>query len=190
MTLAPAPADIGVMLASELLEAGRALLNGYVTPERTTLIASTHRIYTVEEKIALGDGRFDSERIVAAAEALAKRAILADFHKLAASAGAMINAVLFGALAGSGALPLPRAACEDAIRSAGKGAEASLRGLALGYADAEGKAIPAAGGSTATAVGSAAATGGPKTESVEAYAQARSFAAQARSFAPRVPHTF
>ena len=139
MTLAPAPADIDVMLASELLEAGRALLNGYVTPERTTLIASTHRIYTVEEKIALGDGRIDGTRIIAAAEALARRAILADFHKLAARSGTMINAVLFGALAGSGTLPLPRAACEKAIRAAGKGAEASLRGFALGYAAAAGE---------------------------------------------------
>ena len=52
----------------------------------------------------------------------------------------MINAALFGALAGSGTLPLPRAACEAAIRSTGKGAEASLRGFALGYASAEGKA--------------------------------------------------
>jgi len=138
MTLAPSPADIDVMLASELLEAGRALGNGYVTPGRTTLIASTHRIYTVDEKIALGDGRYAGERIVATAKALAKRAILADFHKLAANAGAMINAALFGALAGSGALPLTRAACEQAIRSAGKGAEASLRGFALGYAAAEG----------------------------------------------------
>ena len=140
MTLAPAPADIDVMLASELLEAGRAMSNGFVTPERTTLIASTHRIYTVEEKIALGDGRYDSTRILAAAEALAKRAILVDFHKLAANTGAMINAALFGALAGSGTLPLPRTACEQAIRSAGKGAEASLRGFALGYAAAAGKA--------------------------------------------------
>jgi indolepyruvate ferredoxin oxidoreductase beta subunit len=181
MTLAPAPADIDVMLASELLEAGRALLNGYVTPERTTLIASTHRIYTVDEKVALGDGRFDSEHIVAAAETLARRAILADFHKLAASAGAMINAVLFGALAGSGTLPLPRGACEDAIRSAGKGAEASLRGFALGYAAAEGKPTAAASASSANAGGSAAAAGGPTTESIEANAQARSRTAQARS---------
>ncbi|MEK7435296.1 MAG: indolepyruvate oxidoreductase subunit beta family protein [Pseudomonadota bacterium] len=140
MTLAPAPANIDVMLASELLETGRALANGFVTPQRTTLIASTHRIYTVDEKIALGDGRYDSARIVAAANALAKRAILTDFHKLAANTGAMINAALFGALAGSGTLPLPRAACEAAIRSTGKGAEASLRGFALGYASAEGKA--------------------------------------------------
>ena len=98
MTLAPAPAYIDVMLASELLEAGRALLNGFVTPERTTLIASTHRIYTVEEKTALGDGRYDSARIMTAAKALAKRAILSDFHKLAADTGAMINAALFGVL--------------------------------------------------------------------------------------------
>jgi indolepyruvate ferredoxin oxidoreductase beta subunit len=93
----------------------------------------------VEEKIALGDGRIDSERIVAAAQTLAKRAILTDFHRLSASAGAMINAALFGALAGCGMLPLSRAACEAAIRSAGKGAESSLRGFALGYAAAEGK---------------------------------------------------
>jgi len=143
MTLAPSPATIDVMLASELLEAGRALANGFVTPERTTLIASTHRIYTVEEKISLGDGRYDSERIISAAKALAKRAILADFHRLSASAGAMINAALFGALAGCGMLPLSRAACEQAIRGAGKGAESSLKGFALGYAAAEGK-TPAA----------------------------------------------
>src|SRR4030067_34787 len=83
-----------VMLASDLLEAGRALLNGYVTPERTTLIASTHRIYTVDEKIALGDGRYDSERIVAAAGALAQSAILADFLKLPADGGGLSSAVM------------------------------------------------------------------------------------------------
>jgi len=158
MTLAPAPADIDVMLASELLEAGRAMTNGFVTPGRTTLIASTHRIYTVDEKIALGDGRYDSERILTAAKALARRAILADFHKLAANTGAMINAALFGALAGSGALPLPRAACEQAIRSAGKGAEASLRGFALGYAVAEGKAPAAASGPGAAGAAASAGT--------------------------------
>ena len=183
MTLAPAPADIDVMLASELLEAGRALLNGYVTPERTTLIASTHRIYTVEEKIALGDGRYDSERILTAAKALAKRAILTDFHKLAANTGAMINAALFGALAGSGTLPLPRAACEQAIRSAGKGAEASLRGFALGYAAAAG-ATPA---SASAAVTSPAQTSAP-AHSINV--QARSSQVQARSLAARLRQTF
>lgn len=163
MTLAPAPANIDVMLASELLEAGRALSNGYITPERTTLIASTHRIYTVDEKISLGDGRYDSERIVAAAKALARRAILADFHRLSASTGAMINAALFGALAGCGILPLSRAACEQAIRGAGKGAQSSLKGFALGYAAAEGK-TPAPSGALETKV---AATPAPAVSLAE-----------------------
>ena len=39
----------------------------------------------------------------------------------------MISAALFGALAGSGALPFPREAYEAAIRDAGLGVEASLR---------------------------------------------------------------
>ncbi len=173
MTLAPVPADIDVMLASELIEAGRALSNGYVTPERTTLIASSHRIYTVDEKIALGDGRFDGARILAAAKTLAKRAILADFHKLAASAGAMINAALFGALAGSGTLPLSRTACEQAIRSAGKGAEASLRGFALGYASAEGKTDSA---------------DEPITQSIQTRAQAHSLIERLRRTFPAEVH--
>jgi indolepyruvate ferredoxin oxidoreductase beta subunit len=142
MTLTPAPSYVDVMVASELLEAGRAMLNGYVTPDRTTLIASTHRIYTTMEKMQMGDGRFDSDKILKAAQQLAKRAILTDMQSLAASAGTVINAVLFGALAGSGALPLSRTVCEDAIRKSGKGAEASLRGFAQGYAYATGEATP------------------------------------------------
>ena len=139
MTLAPAPGYVDVMVASELLEAARALQNGFVTPDRTTLIASTHRIYTTTEKMAMGDGRLDSERILKAAQALARRTLLFDMQNLARDAGTVISAVMFGALAGSGALPLPRAACEAAIRGLGKGAEASLRGFAAGYAHAAGE---------------------------------------------------
>lgn len=133
MTLTPTACDIDVMLASEWLEAGRAIMNGYVTPERTTLIASTHRIYTVLEKMQMGDGRYDSARVTRAAGACARRAVLADFEALALRAGTLISAVLFGALAGSGVLPISRPACENAIRSGGRGTEASLRGFALGF---------------------------------------------------------
>lgn len=144
MPLAPAPGCVDVLLSSELLEAGRAMLNGFVTPERTTLITSTHRIYTVAEKMQMGDGRFDTESLVKAAHAVAKRAILFDMQSLAADSGTLISAVLFGAIAGSGALPLSRAACEDAIRKVGTGAEPSLRGFALGYAHSSGEAAPMA----------------------------------------------
>jgi indolepyruvate ferredoxin oxidoreductase beta subunit len=140
MTLTPAPSYVDVMVASELVEAGRAMQNGFVTRDRTTLIASTHRIYTVAEKMQMGDGRFDSEVVLKAARALAKRAILFDMQAQANAAGTVISAVMFGALAGSGTLPLSRADCESAIRAGGKGAEASLEGFAAGFDAAAGAA--------------------------------------------------
>ena len=133
MTLTPAPSYVDVMVASELLEAGRAMQNGFVTPDRTTLIASTHRIYTVAEKMQMGDGRFDSDVVLKAGKTLAKRAVLFDMQALAQEAGTVISAVMFGALAGSGVLPLSRGECEAAIRAGGKGADASLRGFAAGF---------------------------------------------------------
>src|SRR6185436_6069942 len=37
LSLTPSPGNVDVMVASELIEAGRAMQNGYVSPERTTL---------------------------------------------------------------------------------------------------------------------------------------------------------
>ncbi|HXM83249.1 MAG TPA: DUF6537 domain-containing protein [Burkholderiales bacterium] len=141
-SLTPSPCNVDVMVASELVEAGRAMQNGFVSPERTTLIASTHRIYATIEKMQMADGRFDSARVVEAARHLAKASVLFDMRKLAQESGTVINAVLFGAMAGSGVLPLSREACERAIRGAGRGAEASLRGFAAGY-DIAARARPA-----------------------------------------------
>ena len=132
LALTPTPGDVDVMIASELLEAGRAVQNGFVTPDRTTLIASTHRIYTMGEKTHMGEGRFASDRVFEAAQ-LAHRAILFDMQELAQQQGTMVNAILFGALIGADALPLTRADGEAAIRAAGKGVESSLRGFALGF---------------------------------------------------------
>ena len=131
-SLTPSPGNVDIMVASELIEAGRAMQNGYVSPERTTLVASTHRIYATIEKMQMADGRFDSTRVVEAGRKLAKQAVLFDMRQLAQDSGTVINAVLFGAMAGSGVLPLPREACEKAIRGGGRGAEASLRGFAAG----------------------------------------------------------
>ena len=133
LSLTPSPGNVDVMVASELIEAGRAMLNGYVSPERTTLIASTHRIYATVEKMQMADGRFESARGLEAARELAKRPVRLDMRQLAQESGTVINAVLFGAMAGSGVLPLTREACEQAIRHGGRGAEASLRGFAAGY---------------------------------------------------------
>ena len=131
-SLTPSPGNVDIMVASELIEAGRAMQNGYVSPERTTLVASTHRIYATVEKMQMADGRFESSRVIDAGKQLAKRAVLFDMRKLAQDNGTVINAVLFGAMAGSGVLPVTREACEQAIRGGGRGAEASLRGFTAG----------------------------------------------------------
>ena len=58
----------------------------------------------------------------------------------ARSAGAMINAVMLGAIAASGRLPMPVEAFEAAIRADGKAVEANLRGFAAGLAAARERA--------------------------------------------------
>ncbi len=138
LSLTPSPGNVDVMVSSELVEAGRAMQNGFVSPGRTTLVASTHRIYATIEKMQMADGRFESDKVVAAAREMAKKAVLFDMRSLAQSSGTVINAVLFGAIAGAGVLPLPREACEQAIRRAGRGADASLRGFGAGYEIAAG----------------------------------------------------
>lgn len=138
MALTPNPGNIDAMVASELIEAGRAMQNGYVSPDRTTLVASTHRIYAIAEKVSMTDGRFDSTAVMRAAEELAKWPVLRDFARVAQETGSVINAVLFGALASTGALPFGREACEGAIRRSGKGVDSSLRGFAAGFSAARG----------------------------------------------------
>src|SRR4051812_49817255 len=67
LSLTPSPGNVDIMVASELVEAGRAMQNGYVSPERTTLIASTHRIYATVEKMQMADGPHDAAKVTAPA---------------------------------------------------------------------------------------------------------------------------
>ncbi len=131
--LSPAQGDVDILIAAELMEAGRAVMRGFVTPDRTTLIASSHRIAAVSEKIEPGDGRASSEKVRAAAEQAAKRLVAFDMEKVAVEAGSMISASLFGALAGSGALPFPRESYEDTIRASGRGVKASLAAFGVAF---------------------------------------------------------
>ena len=68
LALAPGVGDVDLVVASELLEAGRAIANGFVTTDRTLLIASVSRVYLTVEKMQMADGRYDSERVLKAAE--------------------------------------------------------------------------------------------------------------------------
>lgn len=129
-SLMPAPGDVDIMITAEMMEAGRAIIRGFVTPDRTTLITSTHRALAVSEKMVPGDGIASSDEVMAAAEIAARRVIAADFDALAIRNGSVISASLFGALAGAGVLPFPREAFEAAIKAGGKGTEASLKAFA------------------------------------------------------------
>jgi indolepyruvate ferredoxin oxidoreductase beta subunit len=136
MALTPGIGDIDVMVASEFLEAGRAISSGFVTPDRTLLIASTSRFYAINEKMAMGDGRYDQTRLFDAAQNNSQDRILFDMDEAAKKSGAMINAVMLGAIAGSGRLPVPVEAFETAIRNDGKSVDNNLRGFRAGLAAA------------------------------------------------------
>jgi indolepyruvate ferredoxin oxidoreductase beta subunit len=131
--LNPMPGGVDVVLASELAEAGRMIERGFVHPKRTTLVSASHRVYTTQEKMQMGDGRFDDERIHAGARALAARYLSLDMASIAASHGTVISAVMFGALAGADVLPWPRETCERVIREGGVGVQASLAGFGAAF---------------------------------------------------------
>jgi indolepyruvate ferredoxin oxidoreductase beta subunit len=133
LTLNPAPGQVDVLLASELLEATRLAGNGMISSERTTLIANTARIYTMDEKMAMADGRIDSERLAGVLRNAAKRALLADLTATAATSKTQISSVLLGALAAAKVLPVTDDALRDAIRREGKAVDTNLAGFKAGY---------------------------------------------------------
>jgi indolepyruvate ferredoxin oxidoreductase beta subunit len=111
--LSPSPGDIDVLIAAEIMEAGRAAQRGFLSPDRTTLIASTHRILAVSEKQVPGDGRADGSAVTQELQGYAKHVVAFDMEKLALDAGSLISASLFGGLARSNALPFT----QDAYRA-------------------------------------------------------------------------
>jgi indolepyruvate ferredoxin oxidoreductase beta subunit len=115
------------------MEAARAVQRGLVTPDRTTLIASTNRVYSMTEKTAMGDGRVDPDRMIEACSSAAKTFIHADFAGIADENRSVISAPLFGALAATEALPFTREQFEEAIRRGGVGVESSLAAFAAGF---------------------------------------------------------
>lgn len=133
LSLMPAPGEVDIVLASELMEAGRSILRGIVTPDRTTLIASTHRLYAVAEKEKPGDGIGDPNAVLTASGVAAKRTIAFDMEALANRNNSHISACLFGALAASGALPFGRDKFEAIIKAGGRGIEPSLKAFAAAF---------------------------------------------------------
>jgi indolepyruvate ferredoxin oxidoreductase beta subunit len=132
-SLTPVAGCVDLVIASELLEMGRVLSLGYIDPEHTTLISSNTRTLTTFEKMAMGDGRFDLQRLLTVATRFAAEFVSFDMQEAARGAQTVVSAVMFGALAASGKLPFDRVMCEAAIKASGKGVEASLAGFEAGY---------------------------------------------------------
>ncbi len=144
LSLMPTPGDVDVVMASEFMEAGRSILRGIVTPDRTTLIASNHRSLAIGEKMAPGNGIADNGAVTGAIGIAAKSEIIFDMNALAAEHGSVISAAMFGALAGSGVLPFNRESYHDVIRAGEKGAKASVQTFEAAFERAQGKGAEAA----------------------------------------------
>lgn len=131
-SLYPTPGDVDVIIASELLEAGRTIEMDYASPGRTTLIASTHRLFSIAEKSVPGDGIYPRESLEAAAGKLSHRFVGFDALALARQHQTEVNALLLGALAATEVVPMTAADFEAAIREGGVAVDRNVRGLKAG----------------------------------------------------------
>lgn len=132
MSLFPAQGDIDIAVTSEIAEAGRMLSRGFISPDKTTLISSDHRVYGITEKSATTDGTINPKVIKELAARYAQRFVHFDMLELVRRHNTVISAALFGAIAGAGVLPFERQRYEEII-GAGKGAEANLKAFAESY---------------------------------------------------------
>jgi indolepyruvate ferredoxin oxidoreductase beta subunit len=143
---------------------------GLVTPDRTTLIASTHRTLAIVEKVAPGSGIADPTPVLDAARNASKRFLGADLERIAVENSSVISASLFGALAGADVLPFARESFEATIAAGGRGAAASLKAFRGGYAASRQPAAEGAAGFAARVSATAppdlhAAVSGPASAS-------------------------
>jgi len=137
--LNPLPGKLDVLVSSELLESARQVGNGYSTPDRTLLISSGNRTLTTHEKMRLGDGRVDDAALVSVLQHNSRVCHVLDMAHLTREAGTVVSAVMLGALAASGVLPMQRRDYEAVLAEGRPEAQwsasqrASLRGFALAW---------------------------------------------------------
>jgi indolepyruvate ferredoxin oxidoreductase beta subunit len=132
MSLFPAQGDIDLAVASEIAEAGRMISRGFISPDKSVLIASDHRVYGITEKSAAGDGSVDRELILEMGERYAQAFVHFDMSEIVQRHGTVISGALLGAIAGSGALPF-EADCFRSLLSEGGSAGANLAAFDESY---------------------------------------------------------
>ena len=137
--LAPTEGEIDILIAAEIMEAGRAIARGFLENGYTTVIASAHRQLATQEKVVPGDGTADSSPVMDALRAQAEVLHCFDMQRIAEEECTVISAALFGALAGSGALPFSEESFRDTLRSSGRGVAQSLAAFDRACAIAKGE---------------------------------------------------
>ena len=132
----PVPGDVDLVVTGEMAETGRAIQKGFVTPNCTTLISSSHRVYSITEKEALDDGILDQSPVADAAAKAASRFVCFDMEAAAEQTGSIISAIMLGSIAATEALPFSREDYEQTIRDTGRAVEKNLSGFAAGFSQA------------------------------------------------------
>lgn len=138
--LSPAPflGEVDCLVGLELLELGRAVQSGY-SSEKTVVVGSTHRDYTILEKLpSYGESR-EEGRLLTLLERSGGRLLTFDARAVARAEGMTerhVNAVLLGAVAAAGALPFREEAFRLAIKAVGVAPDLNLRAFDAGLSHA------------------------------------------------------
>lgn len=129
----PGPHDVDILMATELMEAGRSIQRGFVS-KKTTMIFSTNRNLAIREKESSGDGIADGAKIFEMTEKYSKKSLFGNLKLIATKNGSIVSSSLFGALAASGTLPFSKDEFIKVIEtSGGKGITQSLNSFNEAY---------------------------------------------------------
>ena len=139
MSLFPNQSDIDIALTSEIAEAGRMLQRGFITPDRTTLVSSTHRVFDITEKINPLNGMIDDQKLRELGERYAKAFIRFDMQTIAHKHDVPISAPLLGALAGADVLPFSKESFIDVIQASEHAPEENLAAFEASFSQATGE---------------------------------------------------
>ena len=131
----PVPGEVDIILAQEFLELGRALELGYGS-DKTTIVTSTHRIYSTLEKMPIGSGIYSDENLRKLAAGFSSKFIEINALELSKANGMdelAVNAILLGALSASGAVPIDKRSFIRSIEMVGVAVNASLKAFEVGW---------------------------------------------------------
>jgi indolepyruvate ferredoxin oxidoreductase beta subunit len=105
---------------------------GFVTPDRTLVVAADRRVYATDEKVAMTDGRVGEDQLRGALERFSRHLVLSDLAATASASGSALNVVILGVLAGLEALPIEAETFRATIRAEGRAVDTNLRGFEAG----------------------------------------------------------